>query len=104
MLLLLKETPNEILAKGLNDKKGQKKKKVASSPRKINKVGQETNMAPVASITVNPKQPRKIFKDKELEELAQSIKENGIIQPLIVSQRPEGGLELIAGERRLRGR
>ena len=53
-------------------------------------------------IKINPNQPRKIFKEKELEELAISIKENGVIQPLIVSKSDGKGYELIAGERRLR--
>lgn len=58
-------------------------------------------MVSVESIVVNPNQPRKVFKDKELAELANSIQENGIIQPLIVCE-IEGGFSLIAGERRLR--
>lgn len=55
----------------------------------------------VAKIVTNSSQPRKIFKDKELVELADSIKSNGIIQPLIVCEN-DGKYELIAGERRLR--
>lgn len=58
-------------------------------------------MIDVASIITNPNQPRKIFKEKELEELSESIKENGIVQPLIVVKSDEG-FELVAGERRLR--
>ncbi len=55
-------------------------------------------------IIPNKHQPRNIFKDENLSELAQSIKENGIIQPLIVvkSEIKDGQYELIAGERRLR--
>ncbi len=56
----------------------------------------------VTSIKTNPNQPRKIFKEKDLEELSESIKENGIIQPLIVAEMENGQYELIAGERRLR--
>lgn len=52
-------------------------------------------------IALNPKQPRTHFKASALEELAASIKQHGIIQPLIVSQK-NGAYELIAGERRLR--
>lgn len=59
-------------------------------------------MVSVESITANTDQPRKIFKEKELEELSDSIKENGIIQPLIVIEKEMGLFELIAGERRLR--
>src|SRR5437868_9962823 len=47
-------------------------------------------------------QPRRTFDDGRLEELAASIRTQGIIQPLIVRGRPEGGYELIAGERRWR--
>ncbi len=52
-------------------------------------------------IEVNPMQPRSQFSDFNMEELVESIKEYGIIQPLIVT-RSDGGYELIAGERRLR--
>jgi ParB family chromosome partitioning protein len=56
----------------------------------------------VGSIKTNPNQPRKIFKEKDLEELGESIRENGIIQPLIVAELENGEYELVAGERRLR--
>jgi len=55
----------------------------------------------IDKIKVNPFQPRKNFDESELNELIDSIKEYGIIQPLIVSQSGDG-FELIAGERRLR--
>jgi ParB family chromosome partitioning protein len=53
-------------------------------------------------ITINPYQPRREFDQSALEELAQSIRANGIIQPLVVRKTPGGQYELIAGERRLR--
>lgn len=53
-------------------------------------------------INPNPYQPRLHFKTKELEELAQSIKENGLIQPIIVRKSDIFGYDLIAGERRLK--
>lgn len=56
---------------------------------------------PVDAISVNPLQPRQVFDHEGLEELIESIKIHGIIQPLIVSRTSEG-YELIAGERRLR--
>ncbi len=59
-------------------------------------------MVNVESIKTNPDQPRKIFKEKELEELAESIRENGILQPLVVVEMEDGKFELVAGERRLR--
>ena len=52
-------------------------------------------------IEINPMQPRKKFGDFEMQELADSIKHYGIIQPLIVSKKGQG-FELIVGERRLR--
>lgn len=57
--------------------------------------------APVESIARNPRQPRVQFDAGELEELAASIREHGIIQPLIVSPGKSGNFVLIAGERRL---
>ena len=53
------------------------------------------------NIVPNPFQPRKIFAEEALSELMESIREFGVIQPLIVRQ-TEAGFELIAGERRLR--
>ena len=53
-------------------------------------------------IAPNPKQPREQFTHRELEDLAASIKEHGILQPLVVRKDPIGGYILIAGERRLR--
>jgi ParB family chromosome partitioning protein len=58
-------------------------------------------MVAISQITPNPNQPRKIFKQDELIELSNSIKENGIISPILVCEN-DNGFELIAGERRLR--
>ncbi|MCP4445514.1 MAG: ParB/RepB/Spo0J family partition protein [Myxococcales bacterium] len=58
--------------------------------------------AQVEDIYPSPEQPRRRFDEKLLEELAQSIREHGVIQPLIVRERKEGGYYLIAGERRWR--
>ena len=58
---------------------------------------------PVALITPNPKQPRKRFDPQELEHLTASVKEHGVIQPLLVCPADQNGIHiLIAGERRLR--
>ncbi len=56
---------------------------------------------PVEAIVPNPMQPRKAFAREGLEELAASIREHGVLQPLSV-RRADGGFELISGERRLR--
>ncbi len=55
----------------------------------------------IEKISPNKSQPRKIFKEKDLLELSESIKENGIIQPIIVVEK-DGMFEIIAGERRYR--
>lgn len=56
---------------------------------------------PVMKIMPNPSQPRKIFQEEELRSLAQSITENGLLQPVTV-RRENGIYYLVAGERRLR--
>jgi ParB family chromosome partitioning protein len=56
----------------------------------------------VAEIHPNPRQPRTEFRAEELDELAASIREQGILQPVVVRPRPQGGYELLVGERRLR--
>ena len=55
----------------------------------------------VDEVVASPFQPRRIFADEQIAELAESIRERGIIQPLVV-RRVDGKYELIAGERRLR--
>ncbi len=62
----------------------------------------EVKYIPIADIKPNPYQPRKDFNQKSLEELSQSIKSYGIIQPISVRQIKANSYELIAGERRLR--
>jgi ParB family chromosome partitioning protein len=59
---------------------------------------------PIEFISPNPRNPRRIFSDGELTELAQSIKERGIIQPIVVREAlgQKGRFEIIAGERRWR--
>lgn len=57
---------------------------------------------PQAMIVPNPNQPRKRFDYDELENLAQSIRENGILQPITVRKREDKKYELVSGERRLR--
>ena len=60
------------------------------------------SVALIEDIQANHYQPRREFDDQGLEELSQSIKTSGIIQPLVVRKNAKGGFELIAGERRLR--
>ncbi len=72
--------------------------------RKINKVKEDNKIIsiPQGEILPNPNQPRRRFDYEELEGLAQSIRANGILQPLLVRTLENGKYELIAGERRLR--
>lgn len=57
---------------------------------------------PVDAIAPNPDQPRRVFAQQELDELAHSIQALGLLQPLTVRRSAQGGWELVAGERRLR--
>ena len=57
---------------------------------------------PVDRVEPNPSQPRQRFDDAALQQLAASIREHGLLQPLLVSERSEGKYVLIAGERRWR--
>ena len=57
---------------------------------------------PLEQIAPNEFQPRRIFNEDKLRELAASIREHGIIQPLVVTKRPDGRYEIVVGERRFR--
>ena len=72
--------------------------------KKQNKIRTESQILsiPQGDILPNPNQPRKRFDYDELEGLSQSIRANGILQPLIVRALENGKYELVAGERRLR--
>lgn len=65
-------------------------------------VQSEIKYIPIADIKPNPYQPRRDFNKKALEELSQSIKSYGVIQPISVRKIKDNSYELIAGERRLR--
>lgn len=64
------------------------------------KVSTESTL-PLTKLHANPDQPRRTFDEEALQELADSIKEHGVIQPIIVTQKGEG-YEIVAGERRYR--
>jgi ParB family chromosome partitioning protein len=61
-------------------------------------------MVPIDRIQANPHQPRRTFDDKDLQDLASSIREKGVIQPLVLRPHPEdaSGYQIVAGERRWR--
>ena len=73
-----------------------------SSPKQKTQTTNPINMVNIADLSRNPYQPRQNFREEKLEELANSIKKNGIIQP--IAARPNksspGKFEIIAGERR----
>ena len=57
---------------------------------------------PIELLYANPNNPRKRFAEEDLETLASSLRSRGLLQPLVVRPRPEGGFEIVAGERRWR--
>lgn len=66
--------------------------------------GVSARMLPVSSIAPNPYQPRREFSEEDLEDLTASLRENGLLQPIVVRPAPDGDgkWELVAGERRWR--
>ena len=62
----------------------------------------EPHLLPIQSVEPNPLQPRKVFDEEELSQLADSIREHGIIQPLAVRPAGDNYYQIIAGERRWR--
>jgi ParB family chromosome partitioning protein len=71
------------------------------TPEEAETRGESLSQVLVSQVRANPQQPRSVFDRQKLEELKQSILENGLIQPITVRSVKEG-YELIAGERRLR--
>ena len=67
-----------------------------------NKNKSSTNKIDISKIYPNKKQPRKNFEEKEITELSESIKNQGLIQPIVVREKSVGMYEIIAGERRWR--
>ena len=63
---------------------------------------QEVIEIPLQMIFLNPEQPRKIFREEELTQLASSIRDYGVLQPILVKPTAEGSFMVIAGERRYR--
>ncbi|GAB1482543.1 hypothetical protein MASR2M78_13590 [Treponema sp.] len=59
-------------------------------------------LIPLDALKANPNQPRRVFDEEALQELAASIREHGIIQPIIVEDAGSGNYTIVAGERRSR--
>ena len=74
------------------------------SSNQSNKLDDQISKINIVSISPNPAQPRKKFKEDDIQELAESIKNHGVLQPIIIRNNPNNQNEylLIAGERRLR--
>lgn len=66
----------------------------------VKPVADTISMVPLDKVTSNPFQPRKEFDETALEELTQSIRQQGVITPITVRRMPDGSYQLIAGERR----
>ena len=66
------------------------------------RVSRNQRKVPIEHVRASPRNPRKLFSDAELTELSASIKERGIIQPIVVRARGADNFEIIAGERRWR--
>lgn len=80
---------------------------ISSNPLPQENTSQDTTKQPIQTVRVelispNPYQPRKHFEPEELASLTESIRDHGILQPLVVTSKGDGTYELIAGERRLR--
>ena len=91
------------LGKGLNSLIPQQKtrKIIRHETGIVNGEGRIWDIS-ITEIAPNSEQPRKEFSHQELEDLVSSIKKHGILQPLVITEKADGGYELIAGERRLR--
>ncbi|MEU2347675.1 ParB/RepB/Spo0J family partition protein [Modestobacter sp. NPDC049651] len=77
----------------------------AAEPEVAGVPGAQLREVPVGEVVPNPKQPRQVFDDEALEELTYSVREFGLLQPIVVREVPGedgSGYELIMGERRLR--
>ena len=88
---------NKKLGKGLSSLLGSKE----DLKRNV-KEDKGLLLIPLEKIFRDEEQPRKEFDQEKINELAQSIKKNGLIQPLILSKRDPGTYTLVAGERRWR--
>lgn len=83
-------------------KAGKKQAGSSSHPEEVKEVIKEVEKAlKITELEPNPNQPRRYFEEDPLQELSESIKEFGVIQPIVVTPR-DGYYEIIAGERRWR--
>lgn len=92
------------LGKGLNSliPQGNKIRKIIHKETGSQNDSSRIWHIPLSEITPNERQPRKNFAHQDLEDLVASIKKHGVMQPITVTEKADGGYELIAGERRFR--
>jgi ParB family chromosome partitioning protein len=94
------------LGKGLNSLIGDSSSSSRKTTRKQTSLpahaGEAVLQIPLEDVHPNRSQPRTQFDEKELNDLVQSIGTHGVLQPIVVTEDPDGGYELIAGERRTR--
>lgn len=97
------ETKKRALGRGLEELFNNENLDLESMEKQIYETASKEEIIDIAidDLRVNPYQPRKVFKDEALEELASSIKEHGVFQPIIVKKSIKG-YEIVAGERRYR--
>ncbi|MBE6152156.1 MAG: ParB/RepB/Spo0J family partition protein [Firmicutes bacterium] len=97
------ETKKRALGRGLEQLFNSENLDLDSMEKQIYETASKEEIVEIAieELRPNPYQPRKIFKDEALEELAASIREHGVFQPIIVKKSIKG-YEIIAGERRYR--
>ena len=96
------DNPRKALGKGLSALLPTRPPVAATpTPTPVREPDAAAIRVPIQSIAPNPLQPRRLFQNDRLQELAQSIRANGIIQPLVV-RKVDGQLQLVAGERRWR--
>lgn len=98
---------NSRLGKGLDDliptDISQLDDLVADSlPQEVRASEKNTSEIAVDMIDTNPYQPRSEFEETELQQLSESIRQHGVLQPLILTKENDSGYKLVAGERRLR--
>lgn len=89
-----------LIPKAQGIKKGDNTKKVEKEV--VKEIVKELETIPINKIEPNQSQPRKNFNEDSLQELADSIKQHGLIEPLIVQKGKKGFYQIIAGERRWR--
>jgi len=75
---------------------------IGAESQSTDRASRSQRKVPIEHVRANPRNPRKLFSDAELNELSASIRERGIIQPIVVRARGADNFEIIAGERRWR--